>query len=98
LVSISITDFKDTPKLRSIIGAVSSAKKGETITIELQDNMGGATHMGGELISEIKNSQANIILCIEGTVARTAAFVWSWIHLAKGHGLLVHPVNRYLAS
>ena len=83
---LTLSSFTDTPDFHNIIDFINNASNEANIAIELKNNYGGATHLGGLLISAIKASKATILLIIDGVVASTAAFVWMWIHLAKDHG------------
>ena len=83
---LSLSTFVDTPDFHNVIDAINDASSEDKIAVELKNNYGGATHLGGLLINSIKATKATILLIIDGVVASTAAFVWMWIHLAKDHG------------
>ena len=82
---LTLTSFSDTPEFHNVIDVINNSSYEDTIKVELKNNEGGDTYLGGKLINTIKSSKANIILIIDGMVASTAAFVWMWIYHAKNY-------------
>lgn len=86
LILLIFNDFIENPDFYTKVSAIENAQIDESITVILENNHGGAVHLGGMLINTIQKSEATITLTIDGTAASTAAFVWTWIHIAKFNG------------
>ena len=86
MILLIFNNFIENPDFYTKVSAIENAQIDESITVILENNHGGAIHLGGMLINTIQKSEATITLTIDGTAASTAAFVWTWIHMAKFYG------------